>query len=386
MNAVNFITRQHLWTMLRQKETLMWTFLMPLVFFYFIGTVTGGSAITGQSTKSDSLSLVGAEDGGFLVDQLRERLEAQNYVVTLRTLDDPELAQASRRLVLPAPAAGFVTLTDSVLDGNVAELAFERDGEGASASFDQVRIGRAVYGLLADMVVAGEDGEIIAESLAAVAAETRPLTLKVEHAGHRNHIPNGFEQTIPGTTVMFTMMILLTGGAILLVIERQQGLFRRLASTPITRAQLVGGKWLGMCALACIQVGFAMLAGVLFFDMDWGPNVGMVVLVMFVWAAFNSSLAMFLAGFARSEAQMSAIGVMGTMALAALGGCWWPIEVTPSWMQSLAICLPTGWAMDAMHHLVSFGDGPASVLPHLAMLSASALILGLLAVKKFRYQ
>jgi hypothetical protein len=25
------------------------------------------------------------------------------------------------------------------------------------------------------------------------------------------------------------------------------------------------------------------------------------------------------------------------MILAALGGCWWPIEITPPWMQSLSL-------------------------------------------------
>ena len=28
--------------MLRARETLLWLFVMPILFFYFIGTVTGG--------------------------------------------------------------------------------------------------------------------------------------------------------------------------------------------------------------------------------------------------------------------------------------------------------------------------------------------------------
>ena len=37
-----FIARHDLRFMLRQRETLLWMFVMPPVFFYFIGTVTGG--------------------------------------------------------------------------------------------------------------------------------------------------------------------------------------------------------------------------------------------------------------------------------------------------------------------------------------------------------
>ena len=386
MNSVLFITRQHLTSMLSRRETLVWIFVMPLVFFYFIGTVTGGGKRASSGPQLDALSLEGGADSGMLLEQLRARLEAQDYAVELRTSADPERLQARRRLILPPAPDGYASLSDAVLDGQVATLRFVRAGDGPSTQFDQVRVGRAVYGLLADMVLAEDAGRVDAESLAAVAAEERTLKLVVEQAGKRAHVPSGYEQTIPGTTVMFTMMILLTGGAIILVIEREQGLFRRLASTPISRAQLVTGKWIGMLGLAVVQIGFAMLVGVWVFRMDWGPNLGMVLLILLAWAAFNASLGILLSSFARSEAQMSAGAVLSTMILAALGGCWWPIEITPGWMQSLAHCLPTGWAMDAMHHLISFGDGAASALPQLALLSLSALVLGLFAVRNFRYQ
>jgi len=64
------------------------------------------------------------------------------------------------------------------------------------------------------------------------------------------------------------------------------------------------------------------------------------------------------------------------MLLAALGGCWWPIEVAPGWMQTLALFLPTGWAMDALHKLVNFGGGPAAALPHVSAMFAGSGVLG----------
>ena len=384
MRAVTFIARTHLSSMLRQKETLLWTFVMPLIFFYFIGTVTGGFGGASSEERPDALSFESEGELGFLGPALRTRLEAQNFALVPPSPESDQLP--ARRLILPPVPTGYANLGAAVLDGQPAKLEFRRRGEDAGAQFDQVRVGRAVYGLLADMLVASQEGPLDPESIAAVAQEPRPLSLRVERAGQRIEIPNGYEQTIPGTSVMFTMMILLTGGAILLVIERQQGLLRRLASTPITRGQLVAGKWIGLLALACVQLSFALLAGWLFFDMDWGPHLGTVCLLLVSWAAFNASLAILLASIARSEAQMSAIGVLASMVLAALGGCWWPIEITPAWMQSLARCLPTGWAMDAMHHLVSFGDGPVTILPQLTAILSSALLLAMLAVRHFRYQ
>ena len=74
------------------------------------------------------------------------------------------------------------------------------------------------------------------------------------------------------------------------------------------------------------------------------------------------------------------------MGLAALGGCWWPIEITPSWMQALQLFLPTGWAMDALHKLISFGYGPASVLPHIVGMLVVTFVLVLVTVRVFRYE
>jgi ABC-type multidrug transport system permease subunit len=74
------------------------------------------------------------------------------------------------------------------------------------------------------------------------------------------------------------------------------------------------------------------------------------------------------------------------MVPAALGGCWWPVEVTPPWMHTLSLFLPTGWAMDAMHTLISFGSAASSALPHVIGLSAAAGLVGVAGLKACRYQ
>jgi hypothetical protein len=55
-------------------------------------------------------------------------------------------------------------------------------------------------------------------------------------------------------------------------------------------------------------------------------------------------------------------------------------------MQSLALALPTGWTMDALHKLVSFGYAPGTAVPHVAALAVAALAAGWGAAKIFRYQ
>lgn len=378
-----FIARADLAFMLRQRETLLWVFAMPFLFFYFIGTVTGGFA--GPSAdRPDALALQAPASAGVVVDELVRRLEQQNYRVE-RPATAAEFARYTRRLTVP-PVTTHPTVTDAVLAGEQLVVQFDREADPLAADYDRVRISRAVYSLVADLAVLKTDGRpATPEAFAALASSPRTLTLSVRPAGRRIEAPIGFAQAVPGTMVMFTMLVLLTSGAIMLVVERQAGLLRRLASTPIPAGAIVLGKWISRMALGLVQLAFAMAIGQLVFRVVWGDSLPMVALVLVSWAAFNASLALLLANVVRTQAQMAGLGVITTMVLAALGGCWWPIEVTPAWMQAIAIALPTGWTMDALHKLVNFGSGSAAALPHVAALATSALAAGWAGTKIFRY-
>jgi ABC-2 type transport system permease protein len=373
-----FIARKDIKYLLRARETLMWVFLMPIIFFYFIGTITGGFSSGGSG--ADYLALNKGENAGFLAAQLVQRLEDRGYTV-VEPKTDAERLEYSRRLTIPA------ALTDSVLAGAPVKLPFVNEREGMDADYQSLRVGRAVYSVLADLLVSGELGQPpTVASIARLNEMPRTLALEVASAGTRREIPSGFTQAVPGIMVMFTLMIMVTSGATLLVIERRQGLLRRLACTPIDRPALALGKWAGKFGLGLIQVAFAMLAGTILFRLDWGPNLGWVALVMLLYVGLAAALGMLLGNLARTEGIAVAIGVISTNVFAALGGCWWPIEITPGWMQKLQLLLPTGWAMDAMHKLISFGYGPVSVLPHLlGMLLATAILVAAIA-KTFRFE
>ncbi len=371
-----YLARMDAAHLLRRRETLVWTFVMPIFFFYFIGTIVATS--TGPSR--DNLAVSAPPDAGFLADQLLARLEQHGYHV-IRSQDPKELLSYRRRLSIPA---GF---TDSVLAGKPMTIRFARTGEDMSADYDRVRLYRAVYTTLAELiVVSGENAQASKEAFEKLAAEPRTLTLKVQPAGKRLDPPTGFEQSVPGTMVMFTLLVLFTSGAVSLTMERNQGILRRLASSPMSRGAVVLGKWGARMSLGAVQIAFAMITGSVLFHVRWGPNLPMVVLVMLVYGSLAAALGMLLGNFGRTEAQVIGLGVTASNIFAGLGGCWWPIEITPLWTQKLALAFPTGWTMDALHKLMNFGASPASVLPNVCVTAAAALAAGYVLSRSFRYQ
>ena len=372
-----YLARMESRYLLTRRETIVWTFVMAVVFFYFIGTITGRNS---SSNTRDPLALSAASDAGFLADQLAQRLTADDYRV-IRTHSPEEFLSYGRRLEVPA---GF---TDSVLAGHPMKVRFTRTGDDLDTSYDQVRVARAVYTLLADLASIRASGtDPTPERFAELAAAPRKLTLGVHSAGHRVEAPTGFEQSVPGILVMFTMLVLFTSGAVTLTIERRSGILRRLASSPMSRGAVVLGKWGARMAVGTIQIAFAMLAGRVLFHVSWGPNLAVVVLILLAYGALAASLAMLLGNFGRTEGQVIGLGVILSNVMAGLGGCWWPIEVTPSWAQKAAVFLPTGLTMNALHKLVNFGASPATVVPHLIALTLAAALALYALSRTFRFE
>ncbi len=373
-----FLARMDARYLLTRRETILWTFVMPVIFFYFIGTITRNAG--GGGDNRDPIAVSVPADAGFLAGQVIDRLKAANYRV-VRPETRQEFEEFRTRLEIPA---GF---TAAVLAGKPQKIRLTRTGKDIGADYDRVRLTRAVYTVLADLVVVtAGGGEATRERFAALEREPRTLTLEVKPAGRRIDPPTGFEQSVPGTMVMFTLLVLFTSGAVSLTIERHQGILRRLASSPMRRGAVVAGKWGARMAVGVIQIAFAMIVGSVIFHVRWGSNLPAVALVLLAYGALAATLGMLLGNFGRTEGQVIGFGVILSNVLAGLGGCWWPIEITPLWAQKLALFLPTGLAMDALHKLVNFGASPAEVVPHFLVLAAATLAGMWLLARSFRFQ
>jgi ABC-type multidrug transport system permease subunit len=153
----------------------------------------------------------------------------------------------------------------------------------------------------------------------------------------------------------------------------------------MSRGAVVLGKWGARVSLGFIQILCAMATGTILFKVHWGDHLGAVLLVLAANASLAAILGLLLGNSARNEGQVIGFGVIVSNVLAALGGCWWPIEITPPWSQKLALAFPTGWAMDALHKLMSFGDSPVAVLPHIAAFVTAILVAGYVLTRKFRF-
>ncbi|MBA3973073.1 MAG: hypothetical protein C0504_02510 [Candidatus Solibacter sp.] len=372
------IARRDFFQLIRHPVTLVWAFVMPVVFFSFIGRMTSGFAP--GPDRRDTIAILAPADAGFLAQALERRLNAAGYDVR-RVAGEAELSKFSRKLRVPE------AFTATAQAGKPQKIVFETSASGAGMDFDKIRLQRAVYGLLAETIGAStRSGALTESSMDETAGLSRNLTIEATAAGRRRTIPSGYQQAVPGILVMFILTVLLTSGGISIVAERNAGILRRLASSPMTRPAIVLTKWTSRATLAVVQTAVGAAIGTVVFKVDWGASLLAVAALLGAYMALCTSLSLWLGAAARSAGQASAIGVIAGNLLAALGGCWWPAEVSPMWMQKLSLALPTGITMNGLHRLMSFGDPAVAVLPHIAVLTGLALAAGWLASRSFRFE
>lgn len=376
MNTMLRIGHTDVRIFLRNAVSYVWLFAVPMLFIYFMGFANRGP---GDPLNPRPAVLVENRDTNFLGTLFLEELGAQG----MRTLPPDQAQEAERGIRIPPD------FTARVQAGQSAEVEFfevetARSGEGALI---ELRLARAIIAinshLLAAALAGGTDPIIEAASLEAARAMPTSVRLEAKFAG-RKPVPSGYRFSVPGNLVMYVMMNLLVFGGAGLATQRETGVLRRLAAQPVTRFQIVGGKIYGLFLLGLVQAMVFLVAGRWLFGVRFGASLPGVLVVVLVYSWVAAALGVLVASSVRAEDKVVGLCVLVSLLLAALGGCWWPLEIAPRALQVIAHLLPSGWAMDAMHQLISFGHGLDAVLKPLAVLTGFGLAASVLAARCFR--
>lgn len=196
---------------------------------------------------------------------------------------------------------------------------------------------------------------------------------------------NPAAQSVAGWTVMF-LLFSLTGAAASLFEERDQSLFLRLLSGPVSRAQILWSKFLFLGLLGCVQMvvlfGFGHMLFAIF--THWGQLPVLLAVVM-VSSGAATAFGMLLASVARTPAQANGLGTFFILSLSALGGAMFPVFLMPDFIRNfVAPVSPVYWSMDGVLAVLWRDSGLAGIVPHMAILGGCSLLLLLVALWRFR--
>lgn len=328
----------------RDRVALLMLVAVPILFTTVLGVVVGGAGNTplrigvveGAPEITHALveSLHREADISYSIvshEELEERLRRSELDAGVLLPENAERAQSMEILTDPSTQRGYE--------------AFAR-----MSGLQAVVFGRRSAQALMEIVLPGDTSAT--SEIDDRYSGTAIIETNIERTWKR--VAEGVLQVSPGMLVMFILMFAAYSGEGI-VQERINGTLRRLLATPISGWQYLLGRMLGKTTMGLLQ--FLLLAGygMFVFKVDWGSAPVLMLLTGLIFTASSAAFGLFLGAVCRTPDQLSAIATISTLAMAALGGTWWPIEATPNLMQAAGRLLPTGQAMQAFHALILHG-------------------------------
>lgn len=391
MNAILTLAAKDLKLLLRDKGGLFFTFVFPIIYAVFFGSIFNTSA---GDLKSRAVPV-------FLVDEdqtprsaalVKLMRESGELGVAMTTRDEGlNLVRQGRRSVCIIIPKGYGEARSKMFGGRPVTLQIAADPARAAESGmvsgllnkylflgmkdaftdprelqDQIREARRAlddeteiepaYASALNVLFNGLD--VFARMLPAPASQpaTAPaaggfawepirleqIELSVQREGPRNFyavsFPQGIIWGILGCTASF---------GVGLVMERTRGTLRRIHTTPVAPASILAARSLACLATVLAVCTLLLIFARLFFGVV-PSNIGFLAIAVVCVGFGFVGLMMLLSNFGKNENSASGLcwGILTLLAM--IGGGMVPMYVMPVWMQQIGSVSPVKWAIMAV--------------------------------------
>ncbi|MEC8557215.1 MAG: ABC transporter permease [Planctomycetota bacterium] len=153
-------------------------------------------------------------------------------------------------------------------------------------------------------------------------------------------------QSVAGMTVMMLLFALTSCGSVLLA-EREEGTLKRLFAQPVSRNSILLGKFLFVFVVGLGQMVILFTYGELMFRVGLFRDPLTLIVLSVTWVMTGGAFGVFLAAISRSQKQAESLASLLILIMAALGGCWFPLQMMnlPIVLETVCKSTMTYWAM-----------------------------------------
>ena len=371
----------------KDRFALAFALLFPLLF------VAGFSLAFGSVLPEDELyqiTVATQEQPGGLSHEIIESLsqsedvnvDVLEYAEALAAVEDDRLtgflafpADFSARLI-----SGQQTTIEVVAreDAPQQEAALSGFAQSLASQMSNTQTAM-VSAFAATLLYTGGVKFLDFESLPQVPA---PITYEIEQVAKIKPF-QASNFTLPGYLTMFVFFAAAMS-AELIARERENQTLERMMSNGVRRHAIVLGKYLATLYRGALQLAVLWTAGIFVFNIDFGVSPAAVILISVLMVLASASAGVLIATFLNTQRSASSAGILVSLVLAPIGGSWWPLFITPEWMQNMAKITPHAWANTGFNKVMLFGAEFGDVVPEMVALSVFAVVLLGVAFWRFR--
>ncbi|MAT44881.1 MAG: hypothetical protein CL609_21325 [Anaerolineaceae bacterium] len=385
-----------------EKSTLIFFLLLPIVFTTIIGLGLKNSYGNDEPEDPRLVIVVVNQDDGRYGEQLLEFMEQSDTSrPVLRSKDEAKTLMQNESIssFLEIPT----NFSQKILEGKKVQIEFTKYAESTTAvGLEQdllSSIGKlnTVISIRAqgletinkqpDFPKINQEGFLLEMEKITIDRLKNPPTKAISTQSElvQNQIPTGFEQSSPGQLVTWVLTTLL-GGSEAFVYERNKGTLRRLLITPNRKAIIFSGKILGRLLMGIVQMILLIGFGAMVLNVYWGKDYLALAIMLFCFGLAGTALGIMLASFARTVRQASGLTILFSMVLAALGGAWWPLEITPKAYQTAVQILPSTWAMRGFNDVIIRGQNVQGIILEASVLLGFALLFFVVGIWRLKFE
>lgn len=188
---------------------------------------------------------------------------------------------------------------------------------------------------------------------------------------------------IPILIVFVVAILALIGLTAPLANYREQGVLRRLRTTPVPPSWLLGAQLVINLVVAAIAVLLIFAIGAAAFGVHGPKGVPGFLLSLLLTAVALFAMGLWVAAIARSAQAAGAIGAALFYPMMFFAGLWFPQEVMPTVLRTIGRFTPLGAAVQALQAAM---EGSFPSVRALLVLVVYTAIFGVAAVRLFRWE
>jgi ABC-2 type transport system permease protein len=314
------------------------------------------------------------DNGGFSRSILTALDNSGYFQVTLQARSQGELDRALARgevqfaVVIPAD------FTRRVVRGDRAQILVEADAADPSATSGAVA------------AIANLPAQALARELTGPLANRAPGTQPFEVVIHRRYNPEAITayNIVPGLLGVILSMTLVMMTSLGMARERERGTMESLLATPVRPLEVMIGKLTPYVVVGLIQAAVILVMARVLFAVPMSGG----------WIALGAGLMLFIIGSlslgflistaAKTQLQAMQMSFFYMLPSILLSGFMFPFRGMPEWAQAIGTAIPVTHFLRVVRGSLLKGVGLENAGPSLFALAVFVLVVGTLAMLRYR--
>ncbi|NLI74487.1 MAG: ABC transporter permease [Euryarchaeota archaeon] len=338
----------------RSPGSVFWTVAFPVILILIFGAIFDSGGFSSYDLYLQDLD--GSDSSRDFIQKLRDTEVLNIHTVPADEDIDSFITSRSIENMLIIPA-GFEKDLQSHTAG--INLSLRQDGTSGTSMAVFTTINAVVQGY--NLKLAGGENYILVTQHDIISEDLSYIDF-----------------FLPGIIGLMIMMIAVQSTVGYQTRFRNHGIFRKLATTPLTNAEWLIGMMLWMLVMVGISVATVMITGILVFNVTMSLDVTSLMIIIISTGLFTA-IGIIISQFVKDEEVAGTAAGAVTFPMMFLAGSFFPLESMPGYLQSFAKVLPLTYVNNGLRDAMIYGN-TVGALDNMLIIIVIALVVIITAV------